>query len=224
MMRKKGMVLAACAIVVVGLCFVLFGDRESQPQYQGRSLSSWLAISYEQGSVSDEAAREAVLHIGTNALPYLLRWIQHEPPNWRYSLERVLPSRIWDNQSFQGFIAGRYGMRAAYGSQGFYILGTNAIAALPELERLMKSNTTPVTARRALSAIVCIGQPALPVLERALADTNQIYRYQIPSFLQVMAMRDGPAAYLPLMRKAVTNDDQMVRDSAAVQLRIMERQ
>ena len=223
MTHKKGMVLATCAIIVIGLCLLVFGDWEHQPRYQGRSLSAWLAISYEQGSVSDEEAREAVLHIGTNALPYLLRWIQHQPPRWHYSLQRFLPSRIWENWSFQGFLAGRSGMRAEYGSQGFYILGTNSIAALPELERLMTSNTTPVVVRRALSAVVCIGEPSLPVLERALADTNQIYRYQIPSFLQTMATRDGPAAYLPLMRKAVTNDDQMVRATAAVQLELIEK-
>jgi hypothetical protein len=220
--RKKGIVLLVCGVVVIGMSLFLFGDGESQPKYQGRALSAWLATYDDLQPETFEQAREAVLHIGTNALPNLLSWIQYEPPAWRAPLRRVLPSRLWDNESFQRFIAGRAEMRAKYGRAGFEILGTNAIAALPELERLIKNNTAPVTALRSLFAITSIGESSLPVLERALADTNQIYRSQIPRCLWVMAMKDGPAAYLPLMHQALTNDDKMVRTVATNLLRDME--
>ena len=222
MKRKKGIILLTGAIVVVGLCFVVFGDRESQPEYQGRSLSSWLAVYDDLDPTTFEQAEEAVLHIGTNALPCLLRWIQYEPPAWRASLKGVVPSRIWDNGSFQDFIAGRAGRRAAYARDGFRILGTNAVAALPELEKLMKTNTRPMTVFNAFLSLVSIGQPSLPVFERALADTNQLYRYRIPISLRAMAMEDGPAAYLPLLRQALTNDDRMVRENAATVLKVLE--
>jgi hypothetical protein len=222
MTRKKGMVLLTSAIVVVGLGFVLFGDRENQPQYQGRSLSSWLAIYDDLDPTTFEEAEKAVRHIGTNALPYLVRWIQYEPPGWRTSLKGVVPAGIWDNNSFQRFIQGRAGKRAAYARNGFRILGTNAVAVLPELERLLKSSTRPMTVFNAYSAISSIGPPSLPVFERALADTNQLYRFRIPMCLRFMAMGDGAAAYLPLMRQALTNDDRTVRENAARVLKEME--
>ena len=222
MLRRKGIILLTSAIVVVGFCFVLFGDRESQPQYQGRSLSSWLAIYDDLDPTTFEQAEEAIQQIGTNALPYLLRWIQYEPPAWRTSLRDGVPSRIWDNSSFQRLISGRAGRRAAYARDGFRILGTNAVPVLPELERLLKSNTRPMIVMNTRLALVSIGQPSIAVFERALADTNQLYRYRIPMSLRVMAREDGPAVYLPLLRQALTNDDRMVRENAATVLKVIE--
>src|SRR5437660_464012 len=56
----------------------LVWPREREPEYKGRALSVWI-----QGGASrtlqaaDRAAKiEAIQHIGTNALPHLLKWIE----------------------------------------------------------------------------------------------------------------------------------------------------
>jgi hypothetical protein len=37
----------------------------------------------------DSQSFEAIGQIGTNALPYLVRWIQYEKPRWKTSLNLV---------------------------------------------------------------------------------------------------------------------------------------
>lgn len=211
--RRRVFTLLALAVLLTVAYFVL--KPIDEPKYQGRSLSEWLAIYrsdvYLQQTPEFEEARQAVLNIGTNALPYLLKWIRYEPPAWRETLRRNLPSRIWDNDTFQKWIKGPTGERASHANAAFGILGTNALAALPELEALMKDNAAPRTASRAMSALASLGRSSLPIFETALADSNQTNRYRIIYNIRLMAWAEGTNTCLPLLLQALTNDDRMVR-------------
>jgi hypothetical protein len=221
--RRK---FAIAALLCVGVVAIIsFLNHENEPRHKGKSLSQWLDVYVKNAENAKGAeAAFAVRTVGTNALPYLLKWIQYEPPAWRASLQAAVPSKIKDSVLIQSLIAGRAGKRSEYGSAGFEILGTNAVATVPELETLIKKTNAPITVLRSLSALVRMGEPSLPVFERALADKNQMYRNQIPWWLREMADRDGSTAYLPLMRQALTNDDRTVRENAAELVDGMEMQ
>jgi len=97
--RRILLILAACA--VVALLAAVFWPKEREPVYQGKKLSEWLArycVSTDS-QVPDRKAEEAILGIGTNALPVLVKWIAREPPDWKKGLvdelERSNKGRLW---------------------------------------------------------------------------------------------------------------------------------
>src|SRR5215510_13709512 len=96
MRKRRFYLLLIGAVVVIGvLVAVVSGPRE--PEYNGRKLSEWVDdynrdawySSYRKFH-SQVAAEEAIKHAGTNALPWLLEWIQYEPPLWRRGLDQTL--------------------------------------------------------------------------------------------------------------------------------------
>src|SRR5260221_5062014 len=61
--------------------------REHEPTYAGKRLSEWVArLSSKNSLEGDSEAENAIRHIGTNSLPYLLKWISYEPAPWRIKL------------------------------------------------------------------------------------------------------------------------------------------
>src|SRR5437016_5420191 len=130
--------------------------REREPEYNGKSLTEWLLL-YERspGAESDprsyydpaalQAAEHAVRQIGTNALPWLLKWIQCEPSStgWRDKLAVVidkLPGGLNDTSFVSSALRDRSDLREAVAFEAFRILGTNACSMAPELTRLMNES------------------------------------------------------------------------------------
>src|SRR6266478_5031865 len=87
------LLVGAGAAVVVSLAW----PRQREPEYKGRKLSEWAFLVTGPFPYHDSAfpkmpeAEEAIRQIGTNALPWLLRWIRFdhpkpEPPAWKERL------------------------------------------------------------------------------------------------------------------------------------------
>lgn len=171
--------LLGLAVLLMVLFFVL--KPADEPNYQSRPLSEWLAIYQSdvcgQQSSEFEEAREAVIHIGTNALPYLLKCIRYEPPAWKKRIRRQLPDPIADNETFNRWFDGPSDRRSECAMLGLGILGTNAVAVMPELVTMMRDSTTPARSVRAMLALGSFGESAIPAYRLALADTNQSKRY-----------------------------------------------
>src|SRR5947209_15928662 len=101
------------ALLLVGLA-VLVWPRENEPAYQGRSLSDWLAV-YEKAKASDasasdiqegEKATNAVRAMGTNAVPILLQWMDHQLPSWRKRLLAAYYTHLTSNYRVYAVIVG----------------------------------------------------------------------------------------------------------------------
>src|SRR6266481_4935661 len=80
-MRRRTIiaVLAGCGLAFV-IALLVF-TRASEPRYNGRSLSRWLKIERDSMSATvtgNPEAEDAVRHIGTNALPYLIKLLDYE--------------------------------------------------------------------------------------------------------------------------------------------------
>jgi len=142
--RRLLLILLGCVASIVLASF--FWPREREPEYNGVPLSAWLK-GYEFHSMPPEMPEpppktvSAIRHIGTNALPFLVRWIQYDEPRWRYSVNRVaskLPPALLYGRAGRWLLADRAQDRAKRAVVGFAFLGTNATPALPELKCLVK--------------------------------------------------------------------------------------
>jgi hypothetical protein len=163
-------------LLVAGIAAIAFWPEKKEPEYKGRKLSEWLALYYEH----PDQASEGVKAIGSNGIPFLIKWIEgdHRQRNERRReyLERWLPSWManssiatkWtgtsqsEQESF--FQAGR-------GNLGFQILGTNAASAIPRLTRDLGGSV--LTANWAVHSMAYLGPDALPPLLQALQDDRK---------------------------------------------------
>jgi len=117
-----------------GGCGAFDGDVESEevhsyepePMYKGRTLSAWLRRYSQTSDRPDDnaAAADAVRHIGTNAIPYLLQWMDWRAPASFVSIDGALqnfPSlyRLWDVLGTVGFLSEiAFALEAAGGEAG----------------------------------------------------------------------------------------------------------
>ena len=76
--RKKHWILLGCGIALV-LIVILLPER--QPQFDGRSLSQWIAIlDGSDPEISTQQADLAIRSIGSNGVPFYLTWLQYQEP------------------------------------------------------------------------------------------------------------------------------------------------
>ena len=70
---------------------------------------------------------------------------------------------------------------------------------------MLKRRSKPWITYRVTIALTFVGQPAIPILQAALADPNQLNRPDIVAALEMMAMADYGS---------LSNEDQYVREIA----------
>src|SRR5262245_59418301 len=92
-MRKRRFYLLLIGVLVVMGVLIAVLSRPAEPEYQGRRLSDWIII-YASERNAREEAKDAISHVGTNALPWLVKWIQYEPPPWKIKLNALLGKRF----------------------------------------------------------------------------------------------------------------------------------
>jgi len=156
-MRKRRVYLVLLILAVAGVVGVIVEGafREREPEYGGKRLSEWvkgIGASRAGGRVRrmgiGDTEREAIHHIGTNAVPYLVKFMRYEQPAWKHNLYGSI-SRALRFDVVDGREALARGAVAA-----FDILGPDGEAALPELLRLTRDTRLPQSANRALVVMV----------------------------------------------------------------------
>ena len=205
--------------------FVLL-TREHEPSYQGKCLTEWL-VKERNGNFtiqSSPEANEAIRHIGTNALPYLVRWVDDNSSKGFKSLVNKLPDAIkpmllrrWANDDFNG-------KRAASAALAFAQLGDEARFAIPELTAVMNNAvmTNSATINASLRAIVAlrgIGKSSIPALTAQLANTNAPapnQRLVVLSFGSDPSLATNAAcsAAVPLLVRWLNNPDESIARAA----------
>ena len=172
------MIGIACLVAVVVLVEVW--PKESEPEYQGKKLSEWLSIYSEwpYGGYSDEAGDEtariaktqrkdqaaaAILHIGTNGLPWLMRWAFYEPPAWRRTWLSLLEKTALGSRIKHRIYPGRPEEPRNLSLEGFDILGKEAMPVIPEVVRSM--NALNSRGDWPMLVLRCLGDTGLPSLD-----------------------------------------------------------
>jgi HEAT repeats len=167
--RRKWLWLLLSCIVAAVLIFTLFGERE--PQYEGKSLSRWAnVVAYGPSRSEMREAENAVRKIGTNGLPYLLKWIQHQDHPWQTNLARLcrkLPGKL--GQTAEDFIILRHRRRQSGAFNALYALGPLAKPAIPILTRQL-TNPFP---DEPISVLAHIGDAALPSILNVVTNSAE---------------------------------------------------
>src|SRR4051794_33186631 len=164
-----GVLFGALAIVAL---------RPTEPSYDGRSLNTWVRLCLEDSPATRTIAASGIRQIGTNAIPFLLKWIRYDPPAWKTSLYAMV-GRFKKLEDSRELLA-----RAT--AQAFAALGAQGKGAIGELSRLMKDSGPPAVAWRATYSVGFCGHEALPILVGAL--TN---RQVVAPFRDLYAWRIG---------------------------------
>lgn len=162
--------LVATTIVLAVIAVHLVRRHFDGPRYEGRSLRFWISIYGAKGyqhqtTPEQDAAALAIRAIGTNALPYLLKWIDHQPGKLNLYLQakiKMLPAWLF-RRPLNWFLKSP-DERRSHAIIAFEALGPMAAPAVPELNRLACRTNGPGPNRRVLRALGCIGAPAMPAV------------------------------------------------------------
>ena len=197
---KRRISAALLGVLVVGFALLLWIGHE--PRYHGFSLSECLAAQKKiySGQLTIpgwQDSRNAVREIGTNALPFLVRWICYERRPWRDKALTIFDKlpRTPVNKYLRPIIDGERAKRnAEYANLGFEILGPIAAPAVPDLQRLAADNSLCESGLRAMQALVSIGKEGLPALTAIAIDPRATNRLQAISAIG----RSGTNASVPM--------------------------
>jgi HEAT repeats len=158
--------MAVCLLFAVAVLLIV--GRKSEPSSRGHPLSYWIH-QYDPRTSTGADAAEAIAEIGTNALPYLLQWIEYQPPRWRLLftatretgrrwVPRWLTTAPGEVRADEAMVA--FGALGAAAQSATTRLGV--LAREPERHRHSRGNI----------ALGQVGLPAIPELVRILSDTN----------------------------------------------------
>jgi HEAT repeat protein len=158
--------------------------------------------------LSDESV-EAIEHIGTNSIPYLLKALDYEGlPTWQeilaYGFDITYFKRLQDRKSQVPWAA-----VAAFG-----VLGTQASPAIPELAGMMATN--PAAAQFAASALGEIGDKAIPVLLDCLTN-SQAHAPSATNNLELAweCLGESATSTVPVLLDYVQDNDAQLADTCA---------
>jgi hypothetical protein len=230
---KRGWIIGVFIIVSFGACGLYIYNRNKEPVFQGQSLTKWLLL-YERSTglnvdplskydpVALAEADTAVNRIGTNAIPWLLKWIQCEPNSrgWRSRLGIMadkLPGELGSSSFVSSALREKEELRAAIAIKGFQILGTNASSSVPELNRVMNESKSVSVSAQATYAMSFLGVEGLSRLLIVLENPAQ------PSRRRNAASAVGAMAYLgtnvaraiPVLVRCLQDPDSELAEVAA---------
>jgi len=217
------MLLAIATIVMLAVAYFVFFSRVSEPTYDGRPLSEWIAIrGTHRGKISSDAefarATLSIRKIGANALPLLLKWLDYErePWNQRYRSKTAnLP--LWIAESdVMYWLLEKKEERQKNAMKAFEVLGPIAAPAVPELHRLVCRTNAPETAERALTALASIGPAAVPAVIDILSTTHFSGHWIMQNCLGILGTNAAPV--VPILIKNLRNPDEQVAQNSALSL------
>ena len=208
------LILFACLLTALVLVAVPFCNRE--PRYQGHSLSYWVTLygdtAWDEGG--DPKAREAISHIGTNALPFLLNWIRYEQqPSWVRTasisfFSRRVPKAITSEALVKWVCEDKEESRADGAAHAFYALGPQVQPALPELFRLMNdrssTNVSPrpqlaPCERAELALLYSRNDDAIPLFLAHIANTNAPNRAEVVFLVGLYDLTTNAGPAVPML-------------------------
>jgi len=189
-MKRSRLVIHFFLFLVAGACCLVFATRTNIPKYDGKKYSEWLspyeAANYQWNTGRGKSeqyweSRNALLAIGTNALPWLLQELAYQRPAWKEKLETRLgglryPFYQWANWSWEHLVNRNSQHRWLVACDGLAALGTNASPVVPELGKLLTRSQSREMRDRAIYALRAIGEPGFLCLAAALTNATQLDR------------------------------------------------
>lgn len=182
---------ALCALVVLGC--------STEPVWEGRRLSDWLAELTGQGAAKSDAAETALTHIGTNAIPYLFPKLtapEDSPAKSLRTHDRVEVERTGAVLTFR-------------------MLGSSAAQALPRLGMVLTNQATatnPVVAHAITQSIAGVGEQGIPLLVAALNHPSRHIRFA--GLVGLIDLGEKARDTMPCVLERLKDDDAEIRGVA----------
>lgn len=135
--RRIYLIILTCVASITLALLVWPREREPEPEDNGASLSEWLDRAYSRQY--DVEFPKAIEHMGTNALPVLVRCVDYQMPSWklwRCEIAQRLPAVFKRSRPVQWLLGDKASRRANAAIVAFQILGSRATPALNDLRRL----------------------------------------------------------------------------------------
>jgi hypothetical protein len=211
-MRKRYRIaLAILLVAVVGVVgWMTFSFRE--PMYRGKGLSKWLeGYAAQPSSVPPverpewQQADRAVRHLGTNAIPTLLRVLRAKDAPWKLTLLRLA--------AMQGLIRIPYRTSApelnVLGAMAFASLRGTASNSVPALVQIYKENRSKESRNAVVIALSNIGPAAgraVPCLLDAAVDSDYSIRFN--ALIALGEIHAQPELVVPVLVTALRNRDE----------------
>jgi len=155
--------------MAAAICLTTFRVVADEPIYQNRSLSEWLRDfgNYQQSPI----AADAIRHIGSNAVPYLVERLSEEHFK-AYQLE----IKKWEEQQQ----ANNFNLPHPPSPRGEALaaldaLGAEGAAALPVLKKIVEENPPDP---QVLYVVARMGPAGAPLLNRCLTSTNNFLQME----------------------------------------------
>ena len=174
--KRQFRLLGLLVAVIMAASLVVLALVPHEPSYHGRRLSAWLS-DFEHEQVERRAvAADAVRHIGTNAVPFLVERLGYNPDVPRRDSRLTL----WKRQFLEWLSIHSFGKVSPPGRPpnprrqamaGLDALGPAAKDALPALEKSLNENPPD---SQALYVIARIGSVGLPVLYKSLTNSSSV--------------------------------------------------
>jgi hypothetical protein len=216
--RKKRRVIAVLLVTGASLLVIIGHSlrQRPEPHYQGLPLNYWVRVGVEgprfdgtNGALNQARAPTALRHIGTNAIPFLLRWAKYEEPWTIRLLKRAqLSETYWRRSLARPESISRRNYLAAGVPDAFMWLGTAAVPAIPELTRLAEDAAHPEAAERALEVLTGLGPEAVPALGK-LVSTGPV-AVRVSAIRAVARLGTNATAILPSLIQHVRDPNREV--------------
>jgi HEAT repeat protein len=220
-MRKR--VHITLAVLLVALAGVITWQvlRLREPVFQGKRLSVWLnayrmsgmaGVETWQVRVEQQEADEAVRHIGTNALPTLLRMLRAKDSALKLKFMELAKRQHFIRIKYTPAEELNYRACAAFG-----VLRTKAQSAVPALIRIYEQDLSPASQFYVSRALIAVGpdatRTAIPAFLRGTASSNFFVRkFAVRALAQV---HDEPSLVVPALAKSLRDTNVSIRASAA---------
>jgi hypothetical protein len=160
-MRKGRFYLILLAMSFLALVLLKLFGAAREPVHGGRTLSQWvMGFTYSaELARSTPAEREKAIHMmGTNALPFLLKWIRYEPSPLKANFYNLLNSVLKPIKPSWQLSDRNEQLRADGAMFALMVLGWEATAAAKELSDLAGDpNLSTATRTRAANALALVG-------------------------------------------------------------------
>jgi len=207
---KNSRLLAALVLAgLFGAVAVNCLTRPREPVYDGQPVSYWVRGLASIHVTHNAASNKAFQHIGTNALPVLIKMIRTKDSKVKLWLRH-----LYDKQSLvrHHFTVAEADRISAF--LGFSELGPLAKPAVPALIDLLADEEISVDATRALAAI---GSEAVEPLISALTNRNPKIRFGAIAALGGMGSDARQA--VPALSRSLRDEQITVRLAAAEALK-----
>jgi HEAT repeat protein len=224
LMPQKRYLLRVVLPATLVLCgFAAFYVRPRiEPVYKNETLSDWLCKYQSPITSADaEAADEAIRHIGTNAIPFLLQRLRSEDPPRVDHLVGIANLKL----NIKTTAAGPY---RGEGAEGFRVLGASASNSVPELIKTYDDLPNDLGRWETIRSIAFIGlaarNEATPFLLRVVREGG-CYTYEMPATvntdtrspaIEALQKVDADRALvIPALADLLTNSDWRKKVAAA---------